>query len=165
MRLVLLGGAPGVGKTVVARCLLKVAAKGSALVQWMDVDARWLHQPWRVDERTKAMVQANLVAVMMNASEAEVDLLVVTWVFQDAGMHALVSGLAPEGVSIETVQLVAEEPAWRRRFSSDPERAPIDSFYERRFAEANATPADHRLVTDDRTPKEIAAALAAILDL
>ncbi len=132
-------------------------------MRWVDVDALWLHQPWRVDTRTKAMVQANLKAVMKNALAAQVELLVVTWVFQNSEMHALVSELAPDGVSIETVQFVASEATWRQRFSSDPERPPIDDFYEDRYAGANATPADHRLSTDDRMPREVASALAKIL--
>ena len=48
MRLALVGGAPGIGKTSVARRLLEIAIAGRTLVQWVDVDALWLHQPWRV---------------------------------------------------------------------------------------------------------------------
>ena len=81
MRIVLLGGAPGVGKSTTARELLRGAASGSLLVQWVDVDALWSHQPWRVDEVTTAMLQANLRAVMSHAAAAAVDVLIVTWVF------------------------------------------------------------------------------------
>ncbi len=165
MRLVLIGGAPGIGKSSVCRSLLGRAAEGSALVQWVDVDALWLHQPWRVDARTRAMVQANLAAVMSNAQRAGIDVLLVTWVFQNEAMHALVARQAPEGVAIETVQLVAEESTWRDRFTSDPARPPIDGFYEGRYADANATPADHRIETDGRDPGEVAALLAEVLGL
>jgi hypothetical protein len=113
MRVVLLGGVPGVGKTSVARQLLHIAAHGTSLVQWVDVDALWLHQPWRVDERTKRMVQSNLAAVMNNGLIAGVEVLLVTWVFQSPEMHALVRRLAPPEVSLETIQLHVDETTWR----------------------------------------------------
>src|ERR1700749_4148876 len=39
MRVVLLGGAPGIGKTTTARSLMELAQAGPDLVQWVDVDA------------------------------------------------------------------------------------------------------------------------------
>ena len=57
MRLALVGGAPGIGKTSVARRLLEIAIAGRTLVQWVDVDALWLHQPWRVDTTDPAPVR------------------------------------------------------------------------------------------------------------
>jgi hypothetical protein len=42
-------------------------AGGDPLVQWIDVDALWQHQPWRVDDRTKLMLQRNLQAMLANA--------------------------------------------------------------------------------------------------
>ena len=42
MRVVLLGGAPGIGKTTTAWRLMEFAQAGADLVQWVDVDALWL---------------------------------------------------------------------------------------------------------------------------
>ena len=165
MRVVLLGGAPGVGKSTVAHRLLHIAARGTPLVQWVDVDALWLHQPWRVDQRTKEMVQSNLAAVMTSALHAGVDVLVVTWVFQSPAMHALVRRLAPSGASIETIQLLVDEPAWRARFGSGRDRPPIDSFFASRYVDAQSTPADHLIDTTDLDPQQVAEALAATLGL
>ncbi|MBB5789488.1 AAA family ATPase [Jiangella mangrovi] len=165
MRLVLLGGAPGVGKTSVARQLLRRAAGGSALVQWVDVDALWWHQPWRVDERTTAMVRANLAAVMDHAATAGVQVLVVTWVFQSTHLHELVRSLAPPGALPTTVQLVVGETEWRRRFEADPDRPPIDDFFRDRYAGAQKTPSDHRIETDRRDVAGVAAELASLLQL
>ncbi len=78
MRTVMLGGAPGIGKSSVAERLLELAQEGPHLVQWVDVDSLWLHQPWRVDERMTTMVQANLRAVAGHASQAGVDVLLIT---------------------------------------------------------------------------------------
>ena len=133
MRVVLVGGAPGVGKTTVARRLHHLAARGTSLVQWVEVDALWLHQSWRVDESTKRMVQSNLAAVMTNALIAGVDVLVVTWVFHGPEMHDLVRRLAPREATFESIQLLVDETTWRSRFDSGGDRAAIDSFYVNRY--------------------------------
>src|SRR5688500_16992577 len=112
MRVVMLGGAPGVGKSSVAGHLLELAQDGPHLVQWVDVDSLWLHQPWRVDERMTAMVQANLRTVASHASQAAVDILLITWVFQSAEFHRLVTGLLPAGAATVSVQLHADHDAW-----------------------------------------------------
>src|SRR5690242_8721514 len=78
----MLGGAPGIGKSTVARRLLEIAEGGPHLVQWIDVDSLWLHQPWRADERMTAMMRANLRSVAGHAKRAGVDVLLITWVFQ-----------------------------------------------------------------------------------
>ena len=165
MDVVLLGGAPGIGKSAVARELLSAAARGSRLVQWVDVDSLWFHQPWQVTDRTKAMVEANLAAVLANAVRGGVDTVVVTWVFQGSHMHDLVRELAPEGVSFTTVQLVARAATWRARFGGDSTRAEIDAFYETRYAAAQQTEADHRIDTDGLDPVAIAEGLVHLLDI
>ncbi|HSL58074.1 MAG TPA: hypothetical protein VK866_09560 [Acidimicrobiales bacterium] len=165
MRVVLLGGAPGIGKTAAARELLAIASMGEHLVQWVDVDALWAHQPWRVDERSRTMVESNLRCVLANSARAGVDVVVVTWIFQNEGMHRLVETLLPEGASLQTVQLLASERRWRERFTGDAGRPEIDAFYELRFAEAHATPADHRLDTDRMTPGQVAAELGRIVGI
>jgi hypothetical protein len=163
MRLVLLGGAPGIGKTAVAREFLSLAVGGTRLTQWVDVDALWAHQPWEVSDRTTAMVQANLRAVIANADAAGIELLLVTWVFQNQGMHDLVRSLSPRGLTTITVQLHAEPESWRRRFGTDPERPELDDFYRLRYYEAQRTPSDHVLNTDGKLARVVAAELAALL--
>ena len=161
----MLGGAPGVGKTTAARRLLWLAEEGPDLVQWVDVDALWLHQPWRVDERTRAMVQANLRAVADHAAQAEVDVLVITWVFQSAEMHRLVVSLLPSGATSVSVQLRATGEVWRRRFEDDPERPSLSEFHHVRYTEAQATPSDHVVETDGLAPVEVARRVAAVIGL
>ena len=148
----MLGGAPGVGKSSVARRLLELAASGPELLQWVDVDALWLHQPWRVDERMTTMMQANLRAVAGHAARAGVDILLITWVFQSAGMHRLVTSLLPPASTTVSVQLHAGPDTWRRRFQADPERPGLNEFYQGRYAAAQETPADHIVDTDGRAP-------------
>jgi broad-specificity NMP kinase len=95
VRVVVLGGAPGVGKSNAARRLLELAENRPSLVQRVDIDNLWQHETWRVAERMTTMMQANLRSVADHAAQAGVDVLVITWVFQSAEMHRLVSTLLP----------------------------------------------------------------------
>ena len=163
MRVVLLGGAPGIGKSAVGRALLSKVMFGEPVVQWVDVDALWLHQPWRVSDETKTMVQENLRSVMANAAAAVIDTLVVTWVFHDAEMHALVERLAPADAELVRIQLVADEASWRSRFEADVERPPLNDFAVSRYHAAQRTPADHRLDVSRDDPAAVAEVVAALL--
>jgi chloramphenicol 3-O-phosphotransferase len=161
MRVVLLGGAPGIGKTTTARRLMELAQAGPDLVQWVDVDALWFHRPWRVDERTKAMVHANIRAVADHAAQAGVDVLLITWVFHTADLHRLVAGLLPPDSEITSVQLHAGHEVWTRRYMGDPERGggPL-AHHEEGYTKTHAVPVDHVVKTDGLTPIEVADAVA-----
>jgi len=163
--MVLLGGAPGIGKSSAAEEIMGIAADGPALVQWVDVDALWRHQPWRVDAAMITMMQANLRAVIGNAATAGVELLLVTWVFQQASFHEMLRDLAPDGVKVASVQLLAGEEEWRRRWAADTTRPPIDEFFEDRYRTAQATPADFAVETDGLDAAATARAVAAHVGL
>ncbi|MHA7248706.1 DEAD/DEAH box helicase family protein [Arthrobacter tecti] len=164
-RLVMLGGAPGIGKSAVARALLQQATDGSKLVQWVDVDSLWLHQPWRVDDQMRTMVQENLRAVFAHSVAAKIDVLIVTWVFQSSDFHTLVASLAPKGVEVVSVQLRAQPENWRTRFTQDLNRPQINEFFEARYESAQSTPADKTIDTDYLNPTEVAQLVAISVDL
>jgi hypothetical protein len=111
------------------------------------------------------MVQSNLQSVIANAEAAGVDILVVTWVFQNAEMHELVQGLAPAGSAIKRIQLLADEVPWRERFDADPARPSIDEFFLDRYSSAQDTPADHRIDTSQMSVAEAADCVADLLGL
>jgi hypothetical protein len=163
MRVVLLGGAPGVGKSTVAKCLLDLAATRSELLQWVDVDALWLHQPWRVNDRTKTMLHANLRAIVANAHEAGVEVLLITWVFQSVEMHHVITALLPGDAVVLSVQLHASFDTWVRRFESDISRPAVNDFFRDRYAAAQATSTDHVVDTDDVDAGEVARIVARLV--
>jgi len=155
VNLLLLGGAPGVGKSTVAREVLKLCRRDTSehsrdhpLVQWVDVDALWWHQPWHPDETLRAMVRDNLRAVLANSAAAGVDTVVLTWVFQSAQLRDLLVSLAPAGTAVTSAQLVASEESWRQRFAADPERGTVDEFYADRYASAQESAGSADLVLD-----------------
>ncbi len=152
MRLVLLGGAPGVGKSTAAHHLLEEVYRHRrserVLVQWIEVESMWRHQPWQINHRTTQLRNENLRALLANAQRATVDVVVVTWVFADVEQYDLVVSLAPAGVDVMTVQLTASEPVWRLRFGSDPLRQPIAEVDVQRFVTHSTTGSDHVVLTD-----------------
>lgn len=169
MRLVLLGGAPGVGKSAVARAVLThhQGPPGSApLLQWVDVDALWLHQPWRVDPAMRALVAANLRAVLGGAAAAGVEVALVTWTFHTAELRRVVVDAAPPGCLVRWVQLVAAEEVWRARFEADGDRTGIDEFYEQRYraAQAEAEHADAVVDTSHSQVRAVAHRVHALMN-
>jgi len=94
-----------------------------------------------------AMLEANLSAVIRNASSSGVDILLVTWVFQETSFHEMLRRLAPDGTEIMTVQLRVNEAEWRQRFADDCSRPPIDTFFLDRYRAAQTTPADRVIDT------------------
>lgn len=165
MRAVLLGGAPGAGKSRVAEALLAAVADRSVLVQWVDVDVLRRHQPWRVDDTTTTTTRANLTAVTAAALAARVDVLVITWVFQSTELHDVAASWLPEGVDVVTAQLVADEATWRRRFADDPRRPRLTPFFEGHSAQAQAVPATHVLDTSASDAAAVAGQLVEVLGL
>lgn len=134
------------------------------MVQWIDVDALWQHQPWRVDDRTKLMLQRNLRALLANADAAGVDVVIVTWVYQSTHFHDLVAGLAPLNSETFTVQLRASDEVWRERFTVHAGRPAIDDFFEHRYLSAQSTPADYIIETDGLEVPQIASMLLRVLN-
>lgn len=165
VRAVLLGGAPGIGKSACARELLRLAENGPELVQWIDVDALWLHQPWRVDDAMKTMVARNLRAISAHANDAMVDVLVITWVFQDSAMHELVKDLLPPSCRTLRIQLLASEDVWATRFRTDRHRPDLDEFFVDRYAGAQATLADWYVQTDQLQCSDVAVQVATAIGL
>lgn len=144
---------------------MELVAGGPRLVQWVDVDYLWLHQPWHVDERMREMVHANIRAVADHAAQAGVDILLITWVFQSAEMHSLVAGLLPPTATSLSIQLHAGREMWQQRFEGDPERRGMNEHHRERYTSAQATPADHVIDTDGMTPIEVARRVAELLAL
>lgn len=132
------------------------------LLQWVDVDALWMHQPWRVDDVMRGVVEANLRAVLGGAAVAGVDVVIVTWTFHDRQLRDVVVGAAPDDVEVRSVQLVASEAVWRQRFEADEHRPRVDAFYEQRYAQAQSAAADLLLDTSVLDVEHVAAQVAEV---
>jgi len=84
MRVVVITGAPGVGKTSVARHLIGFCPPGTA---FLDTDQLADIHPWHIDERFLNIVGANLRACLENFSFANIHTVVVSGVIVQGGIY------------------------------------------------------------------------------
>jgi broad-specificity NMP kinase len=125
-RLILVGGAPGVGKT--ATCThLYTALQNSICV---DGDDLWCRMnPFRVDPTTVTMIEKNVSAVLRNFLEAGFRHVILCWVLhQREIVDRLLGSLEDLSFAFSWVTLVCEEDELRRRWSAT--HSPSSSNFE-----------------------------------
>ncbi len=88
--LILLGGAPGVGKSAVASLLLKRLENSV----WLDGDDLWRMNPFTVTESRKRMVLKNISLVLSSFLGETFEYVILSWVMHEPGIAAqILSGL------------------------------------------------------------------------
>lgn len=159
--LVMIGGAPGVGKSAVARELMTSLDN----CVWLDGDDVWRMNPWRVDERTRKLVVDNIIAVLRNDIAAGFDYAILTWVMHRQEIIAeIMTGLAGLNADISTVTLVCDADSLRARHRGDPRRGTLGDLPLRRLAESRLLPTT-KIETSGRTVDQVAAAVRQLLGL
>jgi predicted ABC-type ATPase len=78
-KLVFVGGAPGVGKSSVARELL---ARLRECV-WLDGDDLWRMHPFVVNDTATNMVEHNIQSVLLSFIRTGFSVVIFTWVLHD----------------------------------------------------------------------------------
>ena len=157
-KLVLLGGAPGVGKSTVARLLL-ARLSGCA---WLDGDDLWRTNPFRVDDVTRPMVERNIRFVLRNYVHADFRCVIFTWVLHLQPVIDLVlDGLRGLDVTPFPLTLVCDEATLLRRCAGDAGRTTDPKLAARRLRQSREL-ATTRIDTTARRPDQIA---DAVIDL
>jgi len=77
--LILIGGAPGIGKSTVAE-LLYLHLENSV---WLDGDDLWRMHPFIVNDQTKLMVLDNIGCVLSSFLKASFDYVILSWVMHE----------------------------------------------------------------------------------
>ena len=155
--LVLLAGAPGVGKSTVARILLD-RLDGCA---WLDGDDLWRMDPVRVDETTTAMVEDNAAHVLGNFLRSGSRHVLFSWVMhrQDI-IDRIIAGIGIDA-RIRTIILSTDESTLLARLGShsEPERQ------ERALLRLKQSEsiAGLRIDTTEMTPAAVAEGIMAAL--
>jgi len=118
-KLVFIGGAPGVGKSEVASILLK---KLDDCI-WLDADNIWNMNPFVVDNRTKSMVEQNVINLLRSYLEHGFSYILFTWVLHSEHIvQRILEGLGNYDFAFEHFTLVCDEHTLRERISSDTGR-------------------------------------------
>ena len=115
--LYLIGGTMGVGKTTVCNELKKQLPD----CVFLDGDWCWDLHPFRVTEATKAVVMANIHAMLGNFLKCpEIENVLFCWVMhQQSIIDDVLSGLDLENVRVVNVSLVCSAESLRIRLEGD----------------------------------------------
>lgn len=159
-RLILLGGAPGIGKSTAARALYQELNNSI----WLDVDDLWRSHPFRVDEATRAMVEQNTGCVVRNFLTAGYQHIIVTWVWhRQEVIDRLLGSLEGLAFDPKVVHLTADETALRARWEGDPNRGVVTDLALDRLKQCSVIQSVQVDVTL-LSPSEVVTALSRIVE-
>lgn len=150
-KLIFITGAPGVGKTELARRLF-TRLHNSA---WLDGDDVWRMNPFRVDDSTIALAHSNIESVLRNYLAAGFSYVIFSWVMhQQSIIDRILKGL--EGLEYElfVFTLVCDDATLVSRLGSHATRTKIELAIERlRQSRGIETT---KIETTGRQPEDIA---------
>ncbi len=155
-QLLIVNGAPGIGKTAVCRELLPRLDR----CVWLDGDWCWTAHPWIVTEETRAMAERNMIHLLDGfLACSEYRLVLFSWIFRsDALLVRLLGGLRETGYRLRKFTLTCGEEAYRERLlTAGRSESEIETHLatQRACATFEAEPVD----TTGRTLEEVAKAL------
>ncbi|MBF4695989.1 AAA family ATPase [Fusibacter ferrireducens] len=116
-KLVIINGAPGVGKTTVCKALNQ-KIKNSV---WLDGDWCWMINPFQVTEENKIMVEDNITHLLKNfLGNRSIETIIFNWVIpHDDLMNSIIGKLPVEGVKIIKISLISSEEVLSQRMMKD----------------------------------------------
>jgi broad-specificity NMP kinase len=158
-RLLLLGGPPGVGKTTVA----PLVAERLSSCAWVEADELWRMSPVVVDDRTRRMVESNIVHVLREFLDAAYEHVVLCWVLHDRALiERLVRAVASDAVATSVVHLVATPDVVRARVEHASDRGRSVERALEKLAQIEALPY-RRIDTSTSTPEQVADVVASLV--
>jgi shikimate kinase len=149
--LLFLGGPPGVGKSTVAPLL----AERLAPCAWVEADELWRMSPTVVSERTRRMVESNIVHVLREYLAAGYEHVFLSWVLHRHDLIERLMDAVPVSGSRHVVHLVATPDVLRARLASDPARGRSVARTLERLAQIEALPYP-KLDTSASSPADVA---------
>ena len=154
-KLIFIGGAPGVGKSTVARLLLNDLEN----CVWLDGDDLWRMNPFIVDDSTKKMVENNISFVLNSFIQAQFSYIIFTWVLHmDSIVNAILSSIDLSGYDFRHYALTCDEKTLKERHSIDVDRA-TDFLLAVKRLEQSKDGKSLKIDTVGKTPLELATIL------
>ena len=119
LNLIIINGAPGVGKSIVGRLLLSKLSHSA----FLDGDDVWQINPFEVNEITKDIVERNVASVLRNYLEANYEYVILAWVLhQQSIIDRLLSRLDNLKFNVHVFTLIADEEVLLRRLQTNKGR-------------------------------------------
>jgi len=158
--LIMIGGAPGCGKTTTAE-QLKNSLERSV---WLDGDWCWMMNPWEFSEQNKRMVERN-ISFMLNSflENDSFEYVILSWVLHSQNLiDTVLDSLNLEDVDIHTYSLVCDETVLEdRMINGGREKGQIESSIERMklYKHLNT----HNLDISKLTPEEVVMRIVEVI--
>jgi predicted ABC-type ATPase len=115
-KLIIINGAPGVGKSTVGSLLLSKLNNSA----FLDGDSVWRINPFEVNEKTKNIVDQNIAFVLRNYIEAGYEYVILAWVLhRQTIIDRLLSKLNDFKLKVYVFTLVADEETLVDRVRAD----------------------------------------------
>ncbi len=117
MKVIILNGPMGVGKTTVGTCI----ADRNPGTAYIDGDWCMDIHPFVGNRETKEMAIDNILHMIRNYRDcAECNMIVIAWLMDDAWVYeTLTAGIRDLGLAIKSVTLICDEEKLRDRWMAD----------------------------------------------
>jgi broad-specificity NMP kinase len=160
-KLILISGAPGVGKSEVASRLYKMLEECA----WLDGDDVWRVHPFRVDAERVALAERNVMAVLHNYLSSGCAHVILTWVLhRQEIIDRILRGLDDVPFETSVVTLVCDESTLEsRRRASHPGDVNVDVALrrQRECAALDSTKIDTSRLTREAVALRVLEAVSA----
>lgn len=116
-KLIIINGAPGVGKTTVSKELNKSLRKSV----WLDGDWCWMMNPWMITEENIKMVESNIIFLLRNyLSNSTFDYIIFNWVLhREEITQRLLEGIDDFEYELTRITLTCSNESLRERMLLD----------------------------------------------
>ena len=151
-KLICIGGAPGVGKSTIAKELLNQMDRSV----WLDGDDLWKMHPFVVNDSTKKMVEKNIQYILRSFLETGFSYILFSWVLHDNSIvKRLLSGLDSFTFDFKLFTLLCDEDTLKSRLALNPLRTTDEGLAMKRLKQT-ITIDSVKIDTIGKTPEVIA---------
>ena len=150
-KLIIINGAPGIGKTATCRALQQLLERSV----WLDGDWCWMANPWIVTTETKKMVENNMSFLLNNFLNCtEYEFVLYSWIFRsDEVFHLILNKLKSNDFVLYKYTLTCNQDVFQKRLETavrEQDKIPlcIESLYQCEKTESEKIDTTYRSVEE-----------------